>query len=401
MKKPSSEDNRLAVTNFGPICRADVAFGDLNISVGSQATGKSLFFQLLKLLIDTDAICHDFLRFSADWGDDFLAFLRLYFGTGMSKLVGKDTDIDIDGDSVTLPALVKKSKRLAARSRTTDAPPEKLFYIPAQRIMAIQGGLTSTFNEFRSGDPYVVRKFADTLHRLVQTEFSSSATDTLFPKANRLNGGLRKIVSESFFHRMALKVARDSESTKRMVLEKDGNQFPFMSWSAGQREFTPLLLGLYWLLPAGATPRRNALEHVVIEEPEMGLHPRAIQAFMAIVLELMRRGYKVYLSTHSSAVLDVAWGLQTLQHHGGDAQDVLDMLGLPSSLKDMAKESLCKKITVSYFEPEKDVLDISNLDPGSDKSAEAGWGGLTSFAGQIGDVVARVVNQHEAGEVAR
>jgi len=38
--------NQLTATNFGPIRRADVAFGDLNISVGSQATGKSLFFQL-------------------------------------------------------------------------------------------------------------------------------------------------------------------------------------------------------------------------------------------------------------------------------------------------------------------------------------------------------------------
>ena len=393
--------NQLIATNFGPIQRADVAFGDLNISVGSQATGKSLFFQLLKLLVDTDAICHDFLRFSADWGDDFPGFMRLYFGAGMSHLVTERTSVDFNGKRIDLEAMVRKNRRSAAKSPTSVAPTERLFYIPAQRIMAIQDGLTRTFNSFRAGDPYVLRQFAETLHGLVQTEFSTTATDTLFPKPNRLNGGLRKLISESFFHRMDLKVARDSEFTKRLVLEKDGTQFPFMSWSAGQREFTPLLLGLYWLLPAGATPRRNALEYVVIEEPEMGLHPKAIQAFMAIVLELMRRGYKVFLSTHSSAVLDVVWGLRTLQQQGGEAEDVLEMLGLNASLKEMAKESLAKRITVSFFEPDKDVVDISALDPGADDAAESGWGGLTSFTGKIGDVVARVVNRHEASEASR
>lgn len=394
--KKNAHDARVVVTDFGPIPRADVTFGDLNVSVGSQATGKSLLFQLLKLLVDADTICHDFLRFSADWGEDFSGFMRLYFGTGMAQLIGKATTIEFNGKPVDVEGMVRKAKRVAAKSPTADSPPEKLFYIPAQRVMAIQDGLTRTFDSFRGGDPYVLRQFAQTLHRLVQTEFSTTASDTLFPKANRLNGSLRKLVSESFFHGFDLKVARDSEFTKRLVLEKDGTQFPFLSWSAGQREFTPLLLGLYWLLPAGAVSKRDSLDHVVIEEPEMGLHPKAIQAFMAIVLELMRRGYKVFLSTHSPAVLDVVWGLKTIQQHHGEAEDVMDMLGLPAALQEMAEKALHKRITVSYFETGKDVADISRLDLGAEDSAEAGWGGLTSFSGKVGDVVARVVNRDEA-----
>jgi len=399
--KKTDAGNRLAVTNFGPIKKADVAFGDLNVIVGPQATGKSLFLQLLKLLLDTDTICHDFLRFSADWGDSFSDFMRLYFGSGMSDLIGEETTIDLDAKRVELATLVRKNKRAAAKSPTSESPSQRLFYIPAQRIMAVNEGLTRTFNSFRGGDPYVLREFAETLHGLVQTEFSATTSDTLFPKSNRLNHALRTIISESFFHKMVLKVARDSDLTKRLVLEKDGTEYPFMSWSAGQREFTPLLLGLYWLLPAGATPKRNSLEYVVIEEPEMGLHPKAIQGFMAIVLELMRRGYKVFLSTHSSSILDVVWGLQTIERHGGTAADILDMLGLKSNQRDMAQEALAKRITVSYFDPDKEVVDISSLDPGSDSGAESGWGGLTSFTGQIGNVVARVVNRHEMSGGAR
>jgi predicted ATPase len=43
---------RLNVGNFGPIKSADVEFGDLTVLVGPQATGKSIFLQLLKLLVD-------------------------------------------------------------------------------------------------------------------------------------------------------------------------------------------------------------------------------------------------------------------------------------------------------------------------------------------------------------
>jgi len=43
---------RLRIENFGPIVEAEVEFGDLTVFVGSQATGKSLFLQIFKLLQD-------------------------------------------------------------------------------------------------------------------------------------------------------------------------------------------------------------------------------------------------------------------------------------------------------------------------------------------------------------
>jgi hypothetical protein len=97
-------------------------------------------------------------------------------------------------------------------------------------------------------------------------------------------------------------------------------------------------------------------------------------------------------------VLDVIWGLQTLKAHGGLERDVRDLLGLPAGLKDMAEAALTKKVTVSYFQPGKEVVDISQLDPGSESAAESGWGGLTTFSGDIGNVVARVVSRQESAE---
>jgi predicted ATPase len=43
---------RLRIENFGPIVEAEVEFGDLTVFVGPQATGKSLFLQIFKLLQD-------------------------------------------------------------------------------------------------------------------------------------------------------------------------------------------------------------------------------------------------------------------------------------------------------------------------------------------------------------
>ena len=40
----------LCVRNFGPIRNVDVNFGDLTVLIGPQASGKSLFLELFKLV---------------------------------------------------------------------------------------------------------------------------------------------------------------------------------------------------------------------------------------------------------------------------------------------------------------------------------------------------------------
>jgi len=382
---------RLHVERFGPICKADVTLGDLNVSVGPQASGKSLFWQLLKLLLDATSVRDEFRRFNIDWGKDIEGFLGLYFGEGMHRLMGDGTVIRLDGQP-------RSMDRLFERKSSRRAAVEDMFYVPAQRVVALRDGLTRTFLDFRAGDPYVVRDFSDKLHRLVQTEFAKA--DRLFPQANRLNSHLRKLIDEAFFRGFSLELSRESSYQKKLVLKRDALQLPFMAWSSGQREFSPLLLGLYWLMPAGKVSRRDNLSWVVIEEPEMGLHPKAILAFMALVLELLRRGYRVCLSTHSPHVLDVVWALQTLKNRGGTEKDVLRLFGLPSNpkTKQMAQSALAKRISVQYFKPDVGTVDISSLDPGSPHADTAGWGGLTEFTANVGDVVAEVVARHqEAG----
>lgn len=129
----------------------------------------------------------------------------------------------------------------------------------------------------------------------------------------------------------------------------------------------------------------------------MGLHPNAVSVTMLLVVELLSRGYKVCLSTHSTHVLDVVWTLRTLREHQGTVEDVLDLFELPKSLptKELAEAVLQKEFRVYFFQRSGLVQDISRLDPGSEDGAESGWGGLSGFSGHAGDIVARVVARQE------
>lgn len=151
------------------------------------------------------------------------------------------------------------------------------------------------------------------------------------------------------------------------------------------------------LLPAANLPRRKEIEWVVIEELEMGLHPKAINAVMLVVLELLSRGYRVCLSTHSPQVPDVLWALRVFREKGGTAKDVLDLFeceATPAMLK-IARAVLKKTSRTHYFRQDGTTRDISNLDPGAEDMAEAGWGGLTEFSGRVGDIISRVVSRAE------
>lgn len=377
---------RLTVKNFGPIVEADVEFGDLTVLVGPQATGKSVFLQLMKLLVDTAVIHQEFTRHDIDWRNNLNDLFEIYFGEGMSSIYRRESQVFLDGEPLLLEGLAKPQPPSSASS-------ERIFYIPAQRVLSMRDGVTHPFTDYRAGDPFCLREFSEKLHVLVQGEF---VTGKFFPQTNRLKKCLRNLVEDQIYGNLSL-IKDSSGYQKRIVLEtREKARLPYLVWSAGQREFTPLLLGFYWLLPPSKTPRRQALRWAIVEEPEMGLHPNAISATLAIVLELLARGYRVCISTHSPHVLDVIWALRFLKEHGGRSADVKDMLGLKGSGADkIANAALQKNYRTYFFSHRQPVIDISSLDPGAEKPEISGWGGLTGFSGHVGEIVARVARRWE------
>lgn len=375
---------RVRVRKFGPLDDADIAFGDLTVFVGPQATGKSILLQLLKLHLDRRAIHAEMRRFGLEWGKGLGEFLDLYFGEGMAALWRSESSMIVGRTQQNIEGL--------ARSRG-GAADERLFYIPAQRVMSVRDGLTRPFSEYRTGDPYMLRAFSEKLHHLLQTDFASASG--LFPQRNRMNETLRGPLAEHVFGGFELRteVAR---MQRRVVLEgADGTVLPYLVWSAGQREFVPLLLGFYHLLPPAKTPRRDNLDWAVIEEPEMGLHPNAITAALTVIMELLARGYRVCASTHSPHVLDLMWALRFIQENDGNADDVLALLRLNGTApaKRLAAAAFARSLAVYYFPRTGSVRNISRLDPGADDDAEREWGGLTSFSSTAGVVVSAVADR--------
>jgi len=380
----------LKLERVGQIQNADVTFGDLTVLVGPQATGKSIFLQFLKLVADTGYVHDELRKHGIDWQRSLPSFLDVYFGEGMQGIWHNGdapSAITVDGQPVDAKELARPMNRSKKSS---------VFYIPAQRVLSLANGWPRPFTSFASEDPFAVRDFSETFRILMEQELGR--TEALFPKTKRLKKKYRDLLSQHVFGGFGLRVDRHG-AQKRLVLQQEdaGKSIPYMAWSAGQREFVPLLMGLYWLMPSASVKRRQPIEWVIIEELEMGLHPNAISVVLLLLMELLWRGYRVCISTHSPHVLDVVWALKTMQKHKANPRDLLELFDVAKTeaMKQVTATVLQREARVYYFDRDGQTKDISDLDPGSEHVWEAGWGGLSEFSGHVNDVVAKVVNRRQ------
>ena len=380
---------RLQIKNFAQIADLDCDFGDvgdLTMIVGPQATGKSLALQWLKLGCDRLVVREDLERFGFDWSNQ-REFIDLFFGEGMSS--GYHTT----GDTATAVFLEKKPLNLLKidqKPRGKSSPKgATTYYIPAHRSLLLAEGWPKLFQQYSTDTPYVARKASESLNALL---LRLSGTADVFPQANRLQAALRSQIDNAVFHGNS--VSTDASlGRKRLVLKtKTGSNIPFMAWTAGQREFVPLMLALYELLPPSKVPRLDAYETVILEEPELGLHPQAIMAVMQMVFHLLARGYRVVISTHSTLLLESAWAIQRLKNSKATPKQLSNAFDLSASSKDIATAVLRSTIRAYYLDytPKGTVTsrDISSLDLFDASPDVSGWGGLASFSEKLGNAVA-------------
>jgi energy-coupling factor transporter ATP-binding protein EcfA2 len=371
----------LKITDFAQIRSADIRFGDLTVLVGAQGTGKSLVLQWLKAVMDGGQI----VAALKDAGQQASGkeLVDLIFGQGMGAAWTPKSNVHLNGKAVSLDGLARRGK--------TD---EQVFFIPAHRSSLLSDGWAAPFQRLSPDVPVAARMFSQNLF----DRFSARGGDDLFPVNKLLKHEYRTLIDDAVFHGGRVGLEQQGLSTKRLKLTHGDAKLPFMTWTAGQREFTPLLLGLYHLLPRTNQRKRPEIDWVVVEEPEMGLHPRAISVFMLLVLDLLWRGYRVVLSTHSPDVLTAVWMLERMQANNALAEHVCEAFNAPKSksLQTVAEEALRKSYRVYLLafanNGKVESTDISKLDPDSEDENEANWGGLTQFSSHYGDVLRKVVN---------
>ncbi|MBR5715612.1 MAG: ATP-binding protein [Bacteroidales bacterium] len=382
--------NAFNVKNFGPIKEATTTFGDLTILIGAQASGKSLFLQLLKLILDKRYVVATMDKYNYVIAKNPDNILNFYFGDGLSKMWNEETTIS-DG--------VNTFKKTGLLGKGPVDSKESLFYIPAQRIISISDGRPKNFMEYDASTPFVLRQFSETLRMFFQ--YGLNGSKVVFPIGTRLKSGVKKSFQNSIFHNGKVTID-DTSGQKKMQLSVDNMNIPFMAWSAGQKEFMPLLMAFYCLSgPPQNVVDRNQYNYVVLEEPEMGLHPRAIQSVLLQTIELVQNGYKVLLSTHSQVLLEFAWAFNIIK--SCDATEVQKgkllrrMLGVENydSISIMMNGIFDKRINTYYFNNTGEGVrstDISSLDVTSDDLDISDWGGLSQFSGKTSEIVSKVIN---------
>jgi hypothetical protein len=318
--------------------------------------------------------------------------MEAYFGEGMRHMWGSESRISRNSENA-LP-----SPRITSRNENGCA--EKVYYIPAQRVLTMLTGWPQPYRSYTPRDPFVVKNFSERIRVYLE---GLKERESLFPVAHKIKEPIRNILIAAIFH--GASVSRNAAAGQKEVrLNVGGDEsraVSYMGWSTGQREFMPLLLGCYELLPAGRIAKRMEIEWIVLEEPEMGLHPMGTFAVMALVLDLLSRGYKVVITTHSSNVLDIVWAIEAIKRQRINERQKIELisglLDLPASgngIDDIIRKVLRLEFrTFSFYYDNGYVQakDISSLDPGDEDGMVAGWGGLAAYSGRVSDAVAEAV----------
>lgn len=374
------------IHRLGPISDVDIEFGDLTFFVGPQASGKSITLEALKLIEDRDNIIATLDKYNYIIDRKAQRILNVYFGEGLSALWGNDTYLELDGRKLTLSGLPQEVENRESR----------IFYVPAQRIVCMGDGYPKFFNDFSFTTPYVLRDFSEILRTFVQ--FGMAGQDKVFPIKERLKNIQKKAFDKSIFHRGEV-VLSETAGQRKMFLEVDGLRIPFMAWSTGQKEFMPLLLAFYCLTgEPSKIVKREKYSTVIIEEPEMGLHPKAIESILLQICELICEGYKVIVSTHSSLFIEFAWAFNTIRKGNGAAMHPalcdLFRVGETSSVGNMLRKFTDKSVRTYFFSLSEEngtisAKDISSLDVMSDEVDLSEWGGIMDFSTRTNETVSR------------
>lgn len=380
---------QFSIKNLGPISEASVEFGDLTFLVGPQATGKSLFLETLKLVSDGGHIVRTLDTYSYATGR-VENILNAYYGDGMSKLWREDTSATYEGRTYSGTSwLLEKDHE--------PSPKESLLYIPAQRILSISDGRPKNFMEFDVSTPYVLRHFSEAL-RLFFGQVTLMGDGKIEFKSDVGREHHQTILysraEEEIFNHADITIEED-RGQKKLFQRIDGMRVPFMSWSTGQKEFIPLLFAFYRLVDG------EQYKYVIIEEPEMGLHPRAINTIILQLLIFMQAGYRIIVSTHSPMFLEFAWAFNFLQslkmaHFNEALAEILSMDYWEMSMTDKVST---KTIRTYFFQRNSDgkvsTKDISSLDVDDDDTIISEWGGLSSFASKASEVVSKYAPDDE------
>ncbi|MCP5501637.1 MAG: ATP-binding protein [Leptospiraceae bacterium] len=387
--------NKIKVNHLGPIQEGEVEFGELTVLVGPQASGKSIFLTVDKLYNDMEHIKtsiegnerREFKRKKEDYEE----FLNLFLGDGSNEILTR-ADIKYNSKQLDFEKLFGKNYK----KNTSQNSVTKHFYIPAQRVLTMQAGWPSLYPYLSPELPFTIKDFSDFIAReLIK---ASNKRELLHTQI------VQYVLNRNIYPNLKMEIIENVKPQLSLSSQEENLHIPYTAWSAGQKEISPLILGLYYLLPRAKISRRDS-EYVTIEEPEMGLHPTAIIDIFFLILYLLTRGYKVRVSTHSVTIIELLWAVQSIKEVSKEKktkaldslislffskEEIRNIRNFNTYLKSFP-DLLEKTYKAYYFKREENgktiIHDISSLDPIHEKEEIANWGGIGRYSEKIAGIV--------------
>ena len=261
--------------------------------------------------------------------------------------------------------------------------------------MSLNDGSPKGFIDFNLSTPYILRSFSENLRLFIQ----GIPLNLLFAYTIGLykHFGKKNSVRHTIFNEADIELQLNNFK-RELILRVGDMNIPFMAWSAGQKEFMPLFLAFYSLIAPTNLVKRPDYKCIIVEEPEMGLHPKAIESVLLEIIDLMNRGYKIVVSTHSSTFLDFAWTVNCIKKNDDDTfrKAMCELFGYEYDTAIDLFDNIKKKSIKTYFSAKSNAdgvvfTDISSLDASNDNIDISEWGGLSSFAGKASEVVSKYI----------
>ncbi len=133
---------------------------------------------------------------------------------------------------------------------------------------------------------------------------------------------------------------------------KDGKRLDLHITSTAVKELTGLVLYFRYLIDKN--------DYLIIDEPEMNLHPEAQVKLLEIITMAVNKGVKVILTTHSPYIVDHLMNLM----EGYDVKDKIDDESLKEYLYMGYRETFIspEKVGAYFFSEDGRIIDILNVE---------------------------------------
>ncbi len=291
---------------LGTVSSAEIEFRPLTVFIGPQGTGKSLISQIAYFFENLRFLAHYYeARLGPEASDekiirkilDDLRSQERALGVFANPSVtlcwhsGEETELCFSMDRrnrqirprQTLVDAVKASR--SQREGSVGAAFGSALFVPAERVLYSHATGPATWQVLSL--PSTLTLFAEAMDRIGKR----------FGDIHRSSSGIGRFWQEI----LGGEVRRRGE---RWKWQADAHtQIDIDMASSGQKANWPLL-ALAEALPMWKDDREIAMPFTIhVEEPEIHLHPKAQSRLVELLASLVRRGFRLVLTTHSLTVI--------------------------------------------------------------------------------------------------